>query len=356
MNSGTNLPPRSVRKGGPRRSNQPKNQVKTMKSGSRVRKFLFRLILLLVVGAACFAGYLFWKTGDAIDNISGIEAEVPDSQSVKNKPVAMLLMGVDTRSGTSGSLNTDVLMVAAFDPKTKSATVVSIPRDSRIQMEGYRQRKVNAYYAAFISNAKEKDSKLTQAEAEHVAREEMKSQLGDYFGIDIQYSALINFQGFADVVDALGGVNVNVDMDMDYDDHAGQPGGTSIHLKKGPQKLNGEDALGYVRYRKSNDGSNPSSDFDRNRRQSEVIGAITDELKSVGGISRLGSVIGAVGNNMKTDIPKSEIQNFIKIYFGIGKEAVTFIPLEGSWRSPYVYLDNTSVENAKAALQAKMSE
>ncbi|AJY76350.1 LCP family protein [Paenibacillus beijingensis] len=356
MNSGTNLPPRSARQGGPNRGNPSKKQVKSMKSASRVRRIFFRLIMLLVVGAACFAGYLFWKTGDAINNISGVETTVPASESVKNKPVAMLLMGVDTRSGTGGSLNTDVLMVAAFHPDSKSATVVSIPRDSRIPVEGYRQRKANGYYAAFISNAKDKNSKLTQTEAEQIARDEMKSMLGDYFGIDIKYSAIINFQGFADVIDALGGVNVNVDMDMDYDDHAGQPGGTSIHLKKGPQKLNGEDALGYVRYRKSNNGKNPSSDFDRNRRQSEVVGAITDELKSVGGISRLGSVIGAVGHNMKTDIPKSEIQNFMKTYFGISKENVNFIPLEGTWKSPYVYLNDSSVEKAKASLQAKLTE
>jgi anionic cell wall polymer biosynthesis LytR-Cps2A-Psr (LCP) family protein len=155
------------------------------------------------------------------------------------------------------------------------------------------------------------------------------------------------------VVDALGGVEVDVDMRMKYTDTAD---GTNIDLQKGVQVLSGDKALDFVRYRKSNDGKNMSSDFDRNKRQSQVIGALTDKMKSFGGVTKMGSVIEAVGNNLTMDMPSKEIKNMMTTYLGISRNDITFIPLEGTWRSPYVYLDDAKLEEARAALKAKMAE
>ena len=267
----------------------------------------------------------------------------------------MLLMGLDTRGG-GGTLNTDVLMAAVFNPRTKSAVVVSIPRDSRIPVKGYRQRKINSYYAAFISNAKSQTKGISQADAERQAKDEMKAALGSFLDIPIDYSATINFQGFADVVDAIGGIKVDVDKEMNYEDHAGQPGGTSIHLHKGEQTLGGEDALGFVRYRKSNDGTNMSSDFERNERQNQAIGALATKFKSLAGMLRIGKVFGAVGDNMVTDFSESQLRDMLMAYFGISRDRIEFIPLTGEWRSPYVYLDDVQLEKARKALQAKRDE
>lgn len=177
--------------------------------------------------------------------------------------------------------------------------------------------------------------------------------LGKFFGVDLKYTAVVNFKGFEDVVDALGGIEVNVDMDMRYVDNYD---GTNINLKKGFQKLDGDQALDFVRYRKSNDGKNMSSDFDRNKRESEVVAKIVDKMKSLSGITKMGEVIDAVGDNMEIDMPPKEIQNLMKTYFGISSSDVQFIPLEGVWKSPYVYLDEAKLSEARAALQAKMAE
>jgi polyisoprenyl-teichoic acid--peptidoglycan teichoic acid transferase len=325
------------------------------KRGFRWGRFFFLIFFSILLAAALFLGYLYLETKDAIhvistDNDNGQVTVVPKTESVKVKPFAMLLLGVDTRE-KSGGMNTDVMMVAAFNPATKSAVLVSIPRDTRIELDGYRTRKANSYYARFLGAAREDG--LEGIAAESKARNDMKELIGQYFDIPVGYTTIVNFQGFRDVVNALGGVEVNVDMDMRYVDNAD---GTNINLTAGFQKLDGSQTLDFVRYRKSNAGTDESSDFERNARQSEVLGALTDRMKSLGGVSKLGKVIEAVGNNMSMDMPAKEIENMMMTYFGIDRSGIQFIPLEGTWRSPYVYLDDAKLTEAKAALKAKLTQ
>ncbi|WP_141505795.1 LCP family protein [Paenibacillus luteus] len=326
---------------------------KPKKKRSVLKMFFVVLFAILLIIAAGLA-YLVFKADKAVDQISvpgETEVVVPPEESVKKKAVGMLLMGIDSRSH-GGGLNTDVMMVAVFNPNSKSATIVTIPRDSNIDIDGYRARKANAFYADFYMNAL--NTKKMKKEAAYAdAKQEVRTVMSKLFDIDLKYTAVINFQGFADVVDALGGVEVDVDMRMKYKDSAD---GTNIDLQPGFQRLSGEKALDFVRYRKSNNGKNMSSDFDRNKRQSQVIGALTDKMKSLDGITKLGSVIEAVGNNLTMDMPSNEIKNMMSTYLGISREEVTFIPLEGTWKSPYVYLSEQNLNEARAALQAKMAE
>jgi LCP family protein required for cell wall assembly len=342
----SSMPPRSSLRGS-RKPEKPKK-----KNVYWMRRILI-VLLLLIIGGLSYAGYLYKVSEDALKDITtdaDPTVEVAPNESVKVKPVAIILLGFDTRKET-GSLNSDVMMVAAFNPKTKSATVVSIPRDSKIELDGYKARKANAYYARFYSAAK--SDGLDKKSAERKAKQDIRKMFGEFFDIPLNYTATINFQGFADVVDALGGIDVDVDMDMHYVDNAD---GTNINLTKGHQKLNGDDALDFVRYRKSNDGKNMSSDFDRNQRESQVLGEIADKLKSFSSVTKIAGVIRAVGSNMRMDIPSGEAENMISTYFGISRSDITFIPLEGTWKSPYVQLDENKLQSAKAALQAKLAE
>jgi LCP family protein required for cell wall assembly len=342
----TSLPPRT----GARQPVKTKKQ-KPRKKRSVIKTFLVLLFGLLLIVAAALA-YVVYKTDNAFDKIGtdNNSVVIPAGESVKDKPVAIALLGLDSREH-GGGLNTDVMMVAVLNPNTESATVVSIPRDSKIDVDGYKARKANEFYAAFYNTAKKEGMETAEAQAN--AKQHVRTVLGQLFDIEVKYTAVINFQGFADVVDALGGVEVNVDMRMKYKD---SQDGTDIDLQEGVQVLDGDKALDFVRYRKSNDGTNMSSDFDRNKRQSEVIGALVDKMKSLSGAAKLGSVIEAVGNNVKMDMPSKEIQNLVQKYFGISRNDVTFIPLEGNWESPYVYLDDAKLDEARAALKTKMAE
>jgi LCP family protein required for cell wall assembly len=344
----TELPPRA----GARQTAKTKKQ-KPRKKRS-VWKTIFVLLFAVLILVALALAYLVFKADEAVDKIAAPnenEVVIPAGESVKEKAVALLLMGIDSRSH-GGGLNTDVMMVAVFNPNSKSATIVTIPRDTNIDVDGYRARKANSFYADFYMNAHNKTD-LGKEAAYADAKQEVRNVMSELFNIDIKYSAVINFQGFADVVDALGGVEVDVDMRMKYKDSAD---GTNIDLEPGVQTLSGEKALDFVRYRKSNNGKNMSSDFERNARQSQVIGALTDKMKSLDGVTKIGSVFEAVGKNLTMDMPSKEIKNMITEYMSLGRNDITFIPLEGTWRSPYVYLDDAKLDEARAALQAKMAE
>lgn len=350
----TSLPPRSeTRKASKPQSNKG-NKPKKPKKKRPLLKVFFVLFFGLLLTAAGLIAYLGFKATDAIETIGLDETqatEVPAGESVKDKPVAFVLMGLDSREH-GGTLNTDVMMVAAFNPTTKKATVVSIPRDTYIDVEGYRARKANRFYADFYTVAR-RDDGLEKEAADLEGKKAVKDVMSKLFGIDIKYAGIINFKGFSDVVDALGGVQVNVDIRMKYKDNAD---GTDIDLQPGYQLLNGDDALDFVRYRKSKDGTNMSSDFDRNRRQSEVLSAVVDKMMSLGGIPKIGAVIDSVGNNVTMDMPSKEITRMLQQYMSIRSDDIEFIALEGVWRSPNVYVNEDSLARARAALQAKMAE
>ncbi|RED65751.1 LCP family protein [Cohnella lupini] len=354
MSQDTPLPSRGTNRVSPPKKPIPK------KNKFRWGRFIFLIVSLFIVALICYAGYLYIIGNKNLDKIAQKpeggkgSISIPKEDRAQVKPIALVLLGLDTRSET-GSMNTDVMMVAAFNPKTKTATVVSIPRDSDLNMEGYKRHKANGYYAAFNSFGRNEED-LEGEQVPAYARDETRKMLAKFFGISINYTAVIDFQGFVDVVNALDGVTVTVDKDMRYVDTVDD---TDINLKKGEQKLNGEQALGFVRYRKSNHnkGFEPtaeSSDFERNERQSQVLGAITDRLKSFGTIGKVDDILNAMGDNMRTDIPKAQIENMIKTYFGINRSDIRFIPLAGTWKSPYVYLDEEKLQEAKTALAEEL--
>ncbi|MHA0855823.1 LCP family protein [Paenibacillus sp. CMAA1364] len=321
---------------------------KKKKKKSAFKSFLKFLLVVMILTILAFAGYVGWVAMKVDDTIleTGNDNPVAPEASAKVKPITMILLGTDYRPNTGTHL-TDVMMIAAFNPDTKSATVVSLPRDTRFELDGYRVRKINAYYPTFLEA--EKKSGIT-------AMDEMKTMLSKYMDIPVDYGTIINFQGFSDVVDALGGVNVNISMDMCYKDNAD---GTNINLTKGPAKLKGEDALGYVRYRKSSSGCKPrtkeSDDFSRNMRQNEVLHSLIDQMQTFSGVAKLGKVIDAVDDNMEIDMEQAQLKNVIATYWNISKDNVKFVPVTGNWKSPYVYINDEELNQAKQALQDEIA-
>ncbi|OAB33930.1 LCP family protein [Paenibacillus glacialis] len=342
--SNSHLPPRN--RGGAVK--QPRLPQKKKKKKSFLKSFLKLLLIVIILSFLSVAGYLGWVAYKLDNTIldTGIDTPVAPEASAKVKPVTMLLLGTDYRPKTGTHL-TDVMMVATFNPDTKSATVVSIPRDTRIDLDGYKVRKANAYYPNFLDA--EKKSGIT-------APNEMKQMFTKYLDIPIDYVTVINFQGFSDVVDALGGVDVNISMDMCYKDKAD---GTDINLKKGPSELNGEDALGYVRYRHSGPGCKPrtkeSDDFSRNQRQNEVLHSLIDQMQTFSGATKIGSVLDAVSDNLETDIEKAQLKNIIATYWNISKDNVKFVPVTGEWKSPYVHINDDELDKAKQALKDELA-
>ncbi len=319
----------------------PSRRVKTKKRKSRpVLKFFMFIVFLCILGGAGYAGYVYYKLDTMLGNITASTTKKAQAHPVKtDKPVTILLLGVDSRERVR-SLNSDVIMVASLNPQRKTATVVSIPRDTLIRPEGYRRGyKANAFYANLLASDKE------------TANEEIKKIFGEYLKVPIDHLTLVNFQAVVDTVDAMDGLMIDVDMDMRYVDRAD---GTNINLKKGYQKLNGKQVLDYVRYRKSNRGTAGSNDFQRNARQQQVIAALVDKLHSFDGIRSVGKILEAVGDNVRTDLTEDQLKSLIWSYKGISNDKIEYIHLEGVWRSPYTYIDEEDLALAQNALQAQL--
>ncbi|GIP36990.1 transcriptional regulator [Paenibacillus sp. J31TS4] len=299
---------------------------------------MIRLIggcLLLFVGAGgLYASSLYQKADEVITQV-GTAEQVPKEEAAQTKPLTILLMGTDYREETQ-SMNTDVMMGIALNPKTKSATVVSLPRDLEMEPEGFRAHKANFFYPHFYAENKE------------TAFGKSKDLYGEFFGLPFDYMVTIDFEGFVKAIDELGGLTLDVDMDMRYVDEAD---GTNIDLKQGTQLLSGKETLDFIRYRKSNRGTEESSDYERNRRQQQVLDAIVGKLGTVDGAAKLGQLLEAVGSEMKTDIPADQIKNMIKTYYSIKRENIKYMPLEGEWVSPFVEVEENKLQEARDALR-----
>ncbi|CAJ1314261.1 Transcriptional regulator LytR [Paenibacillus nuruki] len=330
----------------------PKKAKEKASGFKRFMQILLIVILLAVVGVMAYAGYLYYQVQGMFDGVGPkdnggtvISQPVAPEKSAKVKPITMALLGTDYRQET-GTRLTDVVMVATLNPDTKSATIVSLPRDTYLQLEGYIPNKLNSYYPKFYAKDKKEGTDL--------AMSEMKTLLGKYLGVDVEYTTVLNFQGFRDVVDSVGGIDINVDMKMCYVDKAD---GTNINLSTGQQHLNGANSLDYVRYRKSNCSprTQGSDDFSRNQRQNQVLNAVVDKIQSFSGVTKLGSIIESVDKNMETDIEGEQFKNLLTTYWDIPKQNIKYMPVTGDWKSPYVYINETELANAKQALQDELA-
>lgn len=337
-------------------------RVAKKKKKSKVKVFFLwfvSIIAIILLAGIAYGAYIITQANKAIDTISiadtidketgETKAPIAVGDSVKQKPVTMLLLGLDQRDG-GGGLNTDVILIAALNPANDTGAVIAMPRDTRITYDG-RTRKANAFYANYYVKAQNNGADKTEAMRQ--GKEAVKDVFGQFYDIPIQYAVSVNFQGFSDVVDVLGGIEVDVDMRMRYTD---SQDGTDIDLQPGLQKLNGKKALDFVRFRKSNTNPNASSDFDRNNRQNVVISAILKKMISLGGITKIDSVIKEVSEDVHTDMPKQEIERMITTYFDVKMENITFMSLQGTWQNPYVVADEQSLDEAKQLLQSILAE
>lgn len=325
------------------------------------KRTLLLLLLLLVASGGAAAGVLYWQFNKFFEDVSqptpndGVETVKPGISTVyqPDHSLSMLIIGRDTRKN-GGGLNTDVLMVATINPVNKKVTMLSIPRDTRIKLAGTSgYEKINAVYS-LGENQKKLAEKRGQKPTENGITL-LKSSLEDVFGIPIQYYAEVDFKGFQAVIDELGGVQVNVDRKLIYDDPTD---GTHINLKAGLQKLTGDQALDYVRHRKDNRGSQYySSDFDRNRRQQDVIRATVDKMTTFDGMTKILDIMKIAGDHFRTDMPPDKIKGVLADFSGSNSSAINTVENGAYWVGgmSYTFFPNDKLTSIRETLQKEMN-
>ena len=216
------------------------------------------------------------------------------------KPYSVLLLGVDARDAEQG--RSDTMMFTVVRPKDGAVLMVSIPRDTYTEIIGKdRQDKINHAYA--FGGAK-------------MAVDTVENLLGN----NVDYYAAVNFAGFRDLIDAMGGIPLPVKEDLVNDDADHE----KFVVKAGQKKYSGKDALNYVRYREDAGG-----DISRTERQQSFVESIMTEASSVSSWAHIPDYVGIMGRNFATDIPPSQMISLAKAMLQNNRRAIFTHTLQG---------------------------
>ena len=310
--------------GGTAKNRAPKKQKKEKRPGRLTRQQKL-LIALAVVLAVALIGVLAWRSlfvrpelpnktpdtetsepqeeeidwGEGLRPHSGGERKSEDYYTV-------LILGRDTGGGG----NTDTMLLASYDVTNQKATVMSIPRDTMVNIP-YDVKKINGVY-----NYGGGGDKGIQA---------LYKEISQLVGFEPDFQVVVDWEAVGEIVDAMGGVWFDVPRKMDYEDPYQD---LSIHLDKGYQLLNGEQAMGVVRFR---DGANgyKTGDLGRIETQQAFLKAMVEQLLKIENVTKINRFIEVFQKNVTTDLSFENILWFAKaaIVGGLKVEDVNFVTM-----------------------------
>jgi LCP family protein required for cell wall assembly len=272
---------------------------------STLKKVLLILLLMAVLGSAVgifMAVKMFqaYSPSEPKWQTTMRAAFDPRSLFPGKNDLYILVLGTDfnyTDKDIMYTKNTrsDTMMLFHLDLNNKTVKQMSIPRDTRVYIPGdcYKGDCYDKINAAFAVGGPKLSEQVVTA----------------LTGIPIDYYVRIKEAGLKNLVDAIGGIDVNVDEDMNYDDNWGH---LHIHLKKGFQHLNGEQAAEFARFR-----HDPLGDYGRMMRQQEVIKAIAKKLENPLILEHLNSIVEVAKANVETDLTFQQILGLANLFKGI---------------------------------------
>lgn len=253
----------------------------------KVLFWILGIVGVIVVGLGIY-GYNVYS--NVSNTLSGVHKPLDRDRSPKREevvnvekaePVSILMIGADEREGDRG--RSDSLMLITLNPKTNSMKTVSIPRDTYTEIVGHGTKdKINHAYA-------------------YGGVDMSVATVENFLDVPIDYYIEVNMEGFKDIVDAVGGVDVYNDLEFTEGGH---------HFAKGNIHLNGDEALAYTRMRKQD----PRGDFGRQMRQRQVMQAVAKEGASLSSLANYGDALAAIQKNVKTNLTQDQMFDMQKNY------------------------------------------
>lgn len=218
-----------------------------------------------------------------------------------------LLLGVADMGGS------DTIMLGCFDTNNKTASLISIPRDTLVRYDG-KDSKLNAVYGKGGAEA-------------------MVDLISSMLGVPVDYCMTVNVKAFRNIVDTIGGVNFTVPVDMDYEDPYQD---LYIHISKGYQKLDGKKAEGVMRCR----SCYPNADLGRVQTQRAFLTALVKQTITVSNVTKVTELINILSKYVKTNMPLDTMVYFATSAIGMDLDtALSTATLPGEWKSPYEQTD-----------------
>jgi len=319
--------------------NKTKNQGYRIVALAFVASFL--MVLCSVMGVA--SGYLLWEAlhfpypsdfyRDLVQPLAAgallplvgprfedVPPEQATAQAMQDNPrFNVLLLGLDQRvQAQHRAFRTDTIILASLSLETGEAVLFSIPRDLYVDVPGYGQRRINIVHL------------LGETRGYPGAGPALLSDtIQQDFGTPMHGYVMINLQGFRQIVDVLGGVDIYVEKDIwdnKYPDDRG--GEMTIHIQAGQQHMDGEMLLRYCRSRYTTD------DFDRARRQQRALVALGKKFLSLQMLPRLPELLHTMRHTIYTDLETDEVLRLAQIGGQVDPGQVRSVVIDRSLLDP----------------------
>ncbi|HDR7137555.1 TPA: LCP family protein [Bacillus cereus] len=282
---------------------QENTRNKPKKNKKKIKIIISAILFVLLIGGG-YTWFLVNKASSAVRNAAhdlarGDKSDLRD-KAVKpiTNNVSVLIMGVDesdVRGKEYGeAIRTDALLLATFNKDSKTVKLLSIPRDTYTYIP-IEKKKDKITHAHAFGSAKNGKNGGPQASIDAVEK---------LMNVPVDYFVKFNFKSFIKIVDDLGGVEV--DVPVEFTEQDSNDNAEAIHLEKGVQKLNGEEALALARTR------HIDSDAMRGQRQQLVIEAILKKLTSVGSVTKVGNIIDDINGQFVTNLTFDDMLSFYK--------------------------------------------
>ena len=237
------------------------------------------------------------QTENGIDYGDGVQPRV-SGQRKSEDDYTVLILGRDTGGGG----NTDTMLLASYDITNQKATVMSIPRDTMVNVP-WDIKRINSVYNYYGGG--EKGIKA------------LYKEISQLVGFEPDYQVIVEWEAVGKIVDAMGGVYFDVPRDMNYEDPVQD---LSIHQTKGYRLLSGDDAMQVLRYRHDNRKNGkmlgyPDGDLGRIKTQQGLLKAMIEQLMSLKNITKVNEFIKVFNENVETDLSFQNMLWFAKQAF-----------------------------------------
>ncbi len=282
---------------------------------SKKGKIILSAVCVFCIVFATFGGVISAKLLTSLYLGEEITLATLDKQTADVGVVNILLLGTD-----KGGMRSDTIMLASLNGRTGKVNILSIPRDTRVRM-GRGYQKINAALGIGVSEV----ARGNLQEPEELCVEKVRLLTG----LPIHYFMTINFDGFKEIIDALGGVDFEVPFHMKYDDPVQN---LHIDIPAGMQHLDGKAAHDFVRFRQGNPGYKgyAMGDLGRIQAQQSFIKALVEQKLKPKYLLKAGELFDVVRDNVRTNYTAMDLVKHLGSISKISSENVNMIQLPGA--------------------------
>jgi len=301
------------------------------------KKAVFGFLVIFLISCILFFGFRAYSMAKKIITspsetaspyLSGGNTDLSKLSS-GDRRINILLMGIGGDNYPGGGL-TDTMSVVSIDPKNKEVAMISVPRDLFVRVPGYGSYKINSVFGL-------QGTSVSQDTNKNVINGNfplVKKTVSDFLGVPIHYAVVLNFDGFKKIIDILGGVDINVTKAINdpYFPDQYAIGYDPFYMSIGLHHMDGETALKYARSRET------TSDFDRSRRQQEVMMAAKDKAVKSFNPSKIAQIMNILSDNLRTDMQLDEMNELFSLVKDINKDKIKTKVLDDS-ADGFLYAD-----------------